>query len=241
LHRAVLALRKLAKTNVQTNLCDRREPANTSSLYLAVTHSPSLPCESCHVSSIVCSRSIADSLVRLAHWRISDGITPIVGQNLQFVPVEPCGRLRPRHAGSGDLLSETRSFDDKFDAVGAPPAEREGLRKHAEHLRNSPPKSVETTAQKKPLRRQEETPRNRYSVRTDSGPIPLQAFWGMHVEAMNFSGMGQGRACRGAGLSPHSLHIWRDRLKQCGGEMDWRSQLHRSARVQLSSAANTAL
>jgi hypothetical protein len=27
-------------------------------------------------------------------------------------------------------------------------------------------------------------------VRTDSGPIALQAFWSMRVEAMNFSGMG---------------------------------------------------
>ncbi|MBU6464211.1 MAG: hypothetical protein KGR71_16755 [Proteobacteria bacterium] len=30
-----------AKTNVQTNLCGRREPANDSSLYLAVTVTPS--------------------------------------------------------------------------------------------------------------------------------------------------------------------------------------------------------
>jgi hypothetical protein len=28
--------RKVQKTNVQTNLCDRREPANDSSLYLAL-------------------------------------------------------------------------------------------------------------------------------------------------------------------------------------------------------------
>jgi len=30
--------------------------------------------------------------------------------------------------------------------------------------------------------------RNRYCVRTESGPIALRAFWGMHVEAMNFNG-----------------------------------------------------
>jgi len=30
----------------------------------------------------------------------------------------------------------------------------------------------------------------RYSVRTDSEPIALRASWSMHVEAMNFNGMG---------------------------------------------------
>jgi hypothetical protein len=39
---AIFAPRKLAKTNVQTTLCDQGEPANASSLYLAVTPSPSL-------------------------------------------------------------------------------------------------------------------------------------------------------------------------------------------------------
>jgi hypothetical protein len=40
-------LQKLAKTNVQTTLCDRREPANASSLYLALT----LPFLSLHPSN----------------------------------------------------------------------------------------------------------------------------------------------------------------------------------------------
>jgi hypothetical protein len=41
LHRAALTSQKLAKSNVQTSLCDRREPANASSLYLA--RSPDTP------------------------------------------------------------------------------------------------------------------------------------------------------------------------------------------------------
>ena len=40
LHRAVLTSQKLAKSNVQTSLCDRREPANASSLYLALHPRP---------------------------------------------------------------------------------------------------------------------------------------------------------------------------------------------------------
>ena len=62
----------------------------------------------------------------------------------------------------------------------------------------------------------------------------------MHVEAMNFSGMGHAEYAAALGLSPHSLRIWRDRLEQSGNEMDWRSLLHPSARAQLSSAANCA-
>ena len=62
----------------------------------------------------------------------------------------------------------------------------------------------------------------------------------MHVEAMNWSGMGHAEYAAALGLSPHALRIWRDRLEQSGNEMDWRSLLHPSARAQLSSAANRA-
>jgi transposase-like protein len=62
----------------------------------------------------------------------------------------------------------------------------------------------------------------------------------MHIEAMNFSGMGHAEYAAALGLSPHSLRIWRDRLEQSGNEIDWRSLLHPSARAQLSSAANCA-
>jgi len=44
-------------------------------------------------------------------------------------------------------------------------------------------------------------------------PIALQAFWSMHVEAMNFSGMGHSEYAAAFGRSPHSLRIWRDRLE----------------------------
>ena len=114
------------------------------------------------------------------------------------------------------------------------------LRKRAEDLqklrRKKPrrqPKKAQSNTPKRPRR-------NRYSVRTDSGPVALQAFWGMHIEAMNWSGMGHAEYAAALGLSPHALRIWRDRLEQSGNEMDWRSLLHPSARAQLSSAANCA-
>ena len=62
----------------------------------------------------------------------------------------------------------------------------------------------------------------------------------MHVEAMNWSGMGLAEYAAALGLSPHGLRIWRDRLEDSGDEMDWRSLLRPSGRAQLSSAANCA-
>jgi hypothetical protein len=116
----------------------------------------------------------------------------------------------------------------------------EDLRKRAEDLQKSRRKKPE----RQPKNRQSNKPktprRNRYSVRTDSGPIALRTFWSMHVEAMNWSGMGHAEYAAALGLSPHALRIWRDRLEQSGNEMDWRSLLHPSARAELSSAANFA-
>jgi hypothetical protein len=40
----------------------------------------------------------------------------------------------------------------------------------------------------------------------------------MHVEAMNWSGMGHAGYAAALGLSPHALRIWRDRQEQSGNE-----------------------
>ncbi|MER9184402.1 hypothetical protein [Mesorhizobium sp. M0767] len=62
----------------------------------------------------------------------------------------------------------------------------------------------------------------------------------MHVEAMNWSGVGHAEYAAALGLSPHALRIWRNRLEESRDETDRRSLLHPSARAQLSSAANCA-
>jgi hypothetical protein len=108
------------------------------------------------------------------------------------------------------------------------------LRKRAEDLQKSHRKKPERQPKNAHPNRPKRPRRNRYSVRTDSGPLALQAFSGMHVEAMNFSGMGHAEYAAALG----ALRIWHDRLEQSGNEMDWRSLLHPSARAQLSSAAN---
>ena len=117
------------------------------------------------------------------------------------------------------------------------PLSADDLRKHAEHLQKLPRKKPGRQRKNRPPKRPR---RNRYGVRTDSGPVALQAVWGMHIEAMNWSGMGHAEYAAALDLSPHALRIWRDRLEQSGNEMDWRSLLHPSARAQLSSAANCA-
>jgi hypothetical protein len=81
------------------------------------------------------------------------------------------------------------------------------LRKRAEHLRNLPQKASKRQHNNEPSKRQWSPWRYRYGVRTDNGPIALQAFWSMHVEAMNFCGMGHTEYAAVFGLSPHSLRI----------------------------------
>jgi len=116
----------------------------------------------------------------------------------------------------------------------------EDLRKRKERLRNLRLEKLERQGKKARSKRSQRPLRYRYGVRTDSKPIALRAFWSMHVEAMNFSGMGHAEYAAALGLSRHALRIWRDRLEESGDEMDWRSLLHPSARAQLSSAANCA-
>ncbi|MCP1968196.1 IS66-like element accessory protein TnpA [Bradyrhizobium elkanii] len=116
----------------------------------------------------------------------------------------------------------------------------EDLRKRAEKLRNLRRETAERQRNKGQPKRRKRPSRYRYSVRTDCGPIALRAFWSMHVEAMNWSGMGHAEYAAALGLSPYSLRIWRNRLEESGDEMDWRLLLHPSARAQLSSAASCA-
>jgi len=62
----------------------------------------------------------------------------------------------------------------------------EDLRKRAEDLQKLRQKHPERQPKNRPPRPKRPR-RNRYRVRTDSGPIALRAFWSMHVEAMNWS------------------------------------------------------
>jgi hypothetical protein len=112
----------------------------------------------------------------------------------------------------------------------------EDLRKRKERLRNLRIIKLERQRKKAPSKSSRKAYTYRYNMRTDSEPIAVRAFWGMHVEAMNWSGMGNAEYAAALGLSPYALRIWRNRFADSGEEMDWRSLLHPSARAQLSSA-----
>ncbi|WP_291696211.1 hypothetical protein [Bradyrhizobium sp.] len=60
--------------------------------------------------------------------------------------------------------------------------------------------------------------RQRCSVSTNVRNRATQAFWAMHVEAMNWGGMGIRAYAAAMQLSPHSLRKWRDRLD--AGELE---------------------
>jgi hypothetical protein len=72
------------------------------------------------------------------------------------------------------------------------------LRKRAEDLRKLHRKEPERRPKCEQPNRPKRPRRNRYSVRTDSGPIALRAFWSMHVKAMNWTGDLASSECPGA-------------------------------------------
>jgi hypothetical protein len=124
--------------------------------------------------------------------------------------------------------------------VGAPSGKPEALRKRAGNLRKLRQERPGKQGGKSRPKKRRRPVRHRFGTRTDDGPIALRAFWSMHVEAMNWSGMGHAEYAAALGLSPHALRKWRDRFEDSKVEMDWRSLLHPSAQAQLSSAANCA-
>ncbi len=80
--------------------------------------------------------------------------------------------------------------------------------------------------------------KRRFAVSTEVRDRALQAFWAMHVEAMNWSGMGVREYAAAMYLSPYALRCWRDRLADGEVEIDWRAHLHPSARPVVSTSAN---
>lgn len=87
-------------------------------------------------------------------------------------------------------------------------------------------------------KRQKQRARRRFAVSTDVRNRAVQAYWAMHVEAMNWSGMGVREYAAALHLSPTSLLTWRDRLDQGEVEIEWRAHLHPSARPVVSTSAS---
>lgn len=75
---------------------------------------------------------------------------------------------------------------------------------------------------------------------TDMRSRAVQAYWAMHVEAMTWSGMSVRAYAKAHGLSRFALQRWRDLIEANEVDVDWRAQLHPSARAQISTSASSA-
>lgn len=111
---------------------------------------------------------------------------------------------------------------------------KDAARKHAEYQAELRREERLKAREKKPRRRQ----KVRFGANTDVRNKALQAFWAMHVEAMNWSGMGLSEYASAMFLSPHSLRRWRNRLDDGEVEIDWRAHLHPSARPVVRDITN---
>jgi hypothetical protein len=68
----------------------------------------------------------------------------------------------------------------------------------------------------------------------------IQAFWAMHVEALNWSGVSAKDYAAAHHISVYSMRTWRARLDADPLQIDWRARLHRSVLTTTSSDASSA-
>jgi transposase-like protein len=113
-------------------------------------------------------------------------------------------------------------------------AGKEAARKHAEYRAELRRQQRREAHEKRRKRRA----RFRFGVSTDVRNRAVQAFWAMHVEAMNWSGMSVREYAAALHLSPTSLRKWRDPLDGGEVDIDWRAHLHPSARPVVGTSAN---
>ena len=113
-------------------------------------------------------------------------------------------------------------------------AGKEAARKQAEYQAELRRQQRREAQEKRRKRRA----RFRFGVSTDVRNRAVQAFWAMHVEAMNWSGMSVREYAAALHLSPTSLRKWRDRLDDGEVDIDWRAHLHPSARPVAGTSAN---
>lgn len=100
---------------------------------------------------------------------------------------------------------------------------------------------VEALKIKRELEREERTERRRRQrspLTPDVRSRASRAFWAMHVEALQWSGMHLNVYAKALRLSRYSLRKWRDLLESGEQVEDWRAVLHPSARASLSTSAN---
>jgi len=112
---------------------------------------------------------------------------------------------------------------------------REEARKHEEYQAELRREQTLRNFEKGRVRKQKGL---RFGARTDTQSRAVQAFWAMHLEALTWSGMSLRQYAYSLNLSRFALQKWRKRLEDGELEIDWRAQLHPSARPCVSTSAN---
>jgi hypothetical protein len=79
-----------------------------------------------------------------------------------------------------------------------------------------------------------------FKLTADQRNQAAQAFWAMHVETLNWSGMTLTHYAAATKLSKSRLCRWRDLIDSGEVEIDWRARLHPSARPQINSDVSSA-
>jgi hypothetical protein len=74
-------------------------------------------------------------------------------------------------------------------------------------------------------------------VSMDKRNKAAQAFWAMHVEALNWSGVSAKDYAAAHHISVYTLRTWRARLDAAPLQVDWRARLHPSALPTVSGRA----
>jgi transposase-like protein len=82
--------------------------------------------------------------------------------------------------------------------------------------------------------------RTREPVSGDKRNKAVQAFWAMHVEALNWSGVSAKDYAAAHHISVYSLRTWRARLDADPLQIDWRARLHPSTLPRISTSASSA-
>ncbi|CAL8975442.1 hypothetical protein GCM10023232_22400 [Sphingosinicella ginsenosidimutans] len=83
--------------------------------------------------------------------------------------------------------------------------------------------------------------RKRYHpISPDKRRRATQAFWAMHVEACQWSGLHLREYSSALQLSPYSLKRWRNLIEAEEVVIDWRALLHPSARPPISTKTSTS-
>ncbi|MHC2332780.1 IS66 family insertion sequence element accessory protein TnpA [Bradyrhizobium sp. USDA 4454] len=90
------------------------------------------------------------------------------------------------------------------------------------------------------LKREQRRLQRPLKLSSDARSRAVQAFWAMHVEAMTWSGMSVRAYAKAHGLSRFALQRWLNLIEANEVDIDWRAQLHPSARAQISTSASSA-